>query len=158
MRNFSNTQEEWKYYMCNRCHTTVIKQTCCGCTGCNFWNTLFNNGFQYICRDACGNIRVNGGNTCSCGCGNTTTTNATTNGCGCCYYNGNTQTNGTGCGCYHNYNTQQTTNGNYATGFGCCRRGWNVTDDVATTTDGETYYARQYGCGQTRGNTCGCGY
>lgn len=130
--------------MCNRCHTTIIKQTCCDCQPCNLLNTLFNNGFQYVCRDACGNIRVNNG------CRNT--------GCGYgCGYGNTTQAN-TGCGCGFGNTTQTNTNGAYPTGFGCCRRGYGTTDAVETTTDGETYYARQYGCGRNSRTTCGCGW
>ncbi len=127
--------------MCNTCNTGF--GFCrCGCNGHGAWNTCNNTwnngcgcnangwGFQRICRDCCGNIRVNNTNTC-CGC---STRNTGNNGCGC-------------------------SNGNIYGGtlrviaFG--GNADNATTETATN-GGESYYARQYGLGSYR-NSCCCG-
>ena len=110
----------------------------CGC-GCGFWNSFWNTNTQSICRDACGNIRVNQAR-CGCQTANTynTCAQATTwNTCG------NAQTVG-GCGrCCSNLsqlngdayyvrlyalgNTQTTpaTGGCTGTGYNGCGYGYN---------------------------------
>ena len=135
--------------MCNTCNSSVYNRCSCGTTY----------GCQRICRDCCGNIRVNN----NCGCQNGTNYNgcaqwlwnlllgntycqrnhclyaaqtANTNGFGCGYTAQTANTNGYGCGY-----TAQTTNG-----YGC---GY-----TAQTTNG-------YGCGytaQTATTGCRCGY
>ena len=107
--------------------------------GCGWLNTLFDNGTQYVCRDACGNIRTTTGRNTGCGCNHHC--------CHCCQCcqggndNAGTAENGNGatkngfvcitrCG---NWQTAtQTTNGvvDY-NGFGCCSRrcGYNYYND-----------------------------
>ena len=57
--------------MYNVCNSNAYSRCGCGCNtcGCGFWNGLWNTRSQSICRDCCGNIRVNqsscGSNTCA---------------------------------------------------------------------------------------------
>lgn len=127
--------------MCNVCNTGCNGTTWnngCG-YGSGLLNTLFNNGTQYVCRDACGNLRVRTTNTCGC-CQNTcrccqNTCNCCQNTCNCCHCNNDTGTteNGNGntdngfycitrCGNWQTtaQNTTQTTNGTDYNGFGRC--------------------------------------
>ncbi len=148
--------------MYNTCNTGLGFGRCgCGngCGGCNR-----NNGCsQRVCRDCCGNLRIqNTATACNCGnngwgfwswlndlfgCGTSTTNNGcNTCGCGCGTATANSRCSNCGCGC--GTATANNGNGNYGYGnrCGCCNRGGNTT----TTSDG--YYARQYGYG----NRCGC--
>ena len=123
--------------MCNTCYTNFSNRNFCSC----LWllNNLFDNGCgcnncngcngtwgnQRVCRDCCGNLRIMNG------CLRNTTFG---NGCGCGGYNRTTNTrNGNGCGC------------------GCA----NTTSATSTTTNGETYYNRQY-CLNGACNFCNC--
>ena len=122
--------------MCNLCNTGLNY----GRSGCGYnnsgWNTcgcgtgVWGCGRQWICRDCCGNIRVNQGYQNTCGCHNS------------CGNGGNT-----------------TQNGNGNTGRFTCVTFCGVGNNTATTAanTGDLYYARQYGLypyGYNRG--CGC--
>ncbi len=128
--------------MCNVCNTGSRQNTCnpcCCCNSCGNWlNVLFGNT-QYVCREACGNIRCgnttanasdsytsdygcySASNASNCGCGFNTVAQANTNAYGCgCGFNTVAQanTNAYGCGCGFNTVAQGKTN---AHGCGCCR-------------------------------------
>ena len=119
--------------MCNTCYTGAMQRT--GCGACGEWNWVGNTcGTQRVCRDCCGNLRVQ--NVPACGCF------TPYNRCG--FGNGTAvaQNSGTGNG--------------FNGGFRCitfCGLN-NTTQTTAQTTTGvdcgEAYYARQYGLG------CGC--
>lgn len=105
----SNTQEGQYDTMCNTCNTTFnLNRSGCGCNsccnGCNSCNgnSWWNSGFQRICRDCNGNIRVSN-NGCGCGC-NGTSTASNGNGCGCGCNGTSTTNNGCGCNCNCNCN------------------------------------------------------
>ncbi len=114
--------------MYNVCNSNVNTRCGCGCNTCGgFWNGFWNTNTQSICRDCCGNIRINqarcgcqsvyGHNTCAqtATTWNTCGTAQTNNGCGRChsdlsqysgdsyyvrlYALGNTQTTSTAGGC-----------------------------------------------------------
>ena len=134
--------------MCNGFYSNRSGGYTGGC-GCDYATPLSvaNTGFQRICRDCNGNIRVIndvGASSC-CGCQHCH--------CGC------------GCGCGGNGSGSGTsgnaTNGNG--GFGCvtiCGATSNVGTTSGTTTTNvitnDEYYARQYGLGCRR-SRCGCG-
>ncbi|MBO5479648.1 MAG: hypothetical protein J6A63_00455 [Clostridia bacterium] len=99
--------------MCNVCNTGTTQTTCnpCCCyNSCGCWlNSLFSNT-QYVCRDACGNIR----------CGNSaSTSNTERTGYG-CYSASNTNGCGYNYGCGYGYNTTSQANAN-TQGYGCQR-------------------------------------
>ncbi len=123
--------------MCNGCNTCCNGTTWNNGWGCSYGcgygngllNTLFDNGTQFICRDACGNIRVRTGtNTCGC-CQNTC--HCCQHTCGCCQCNGNDT------GATENGNG----NGNTDNGFYCITRcgNWQTTQATAQTTDTTDY-------------------
>ena len=139
--------------MCNTCNTTARScQNCCsnsyGCNGlfnllngnschyngCSSWGGW---GNQRICRDCNGNIwvRVSCGNSCC------------HNSCGC--------HNGCSCGC----NNGGSTAGNASNGSGSFRCitfcGNSDTSNTASTLNGDTYYARQYGLYGSNRSCCG---
>ncbi len=132
--------------MCYTCSTNYNCGNSCGFLG-GALNSLFNNT-QYICRDCCGNVRVNPchGNTFAC------------NRCSRCGYN-RSQSCCHGCG---NANTNANGNsGSFACVTYCGNYGAN-TANVNTMQTSQTnggvdyYYARQYGlCGYR--NRCSCG-
>lgn len=89
--------------------------------GCGWLNTLFDNGTQYVCRDACGNIRTKTGT--GCGCNH--------NCCQCCQYNQ--------CG-NDNTGTQENDNGGTNNGFICITRCGNWQTATQTSTNGGVDY------------------
>lgn len=108
--------------MCNVCNTGSRQNTCYPCCCYNLWGSWLSSLFsdtQYVCRDACGNVR----------CGNTTasTSNTDYTGYG-CYSTASTHNHGCGCGCGFGcgrgfgcgYNTVAQTNTG-TQGYGCCR-------------------------------------
>lgn len=135
--------------MCNTCNGNGTARNncncCCRCNG-NCWN------FQRICRDCNGNIVVRNSNGCCCN-------NCDCNGCGSGFWNlfgGNNR-----CGCNNNCGC-----GNC--GCGCnsrnndinvtfCRNCWSG-GSTAFATNGDDYYARQYGLNSRRDrSSCCCG-
>ncbi len=121
--------------MCNYCNSAT-----CGCGG-SFWSS----GYQRLCRDCCGNIRVaNSGCGCqqNCGCGDTNGTDS----------NGNTAARsgftyltfcGNGLGTTNAANTASTSS------CGCAS---------STANNYDWYYARQYGLLGYSGCPCGSSY
>ena len=113
----------------------------CGCNsfGCgNAWGNFWNTSFQSICRDCCGNIRVNNGGRCGCqrnnGCLYASNTAQTANDFSCAY-TGNATSTASGCGNQFCQQGLTTTNGCSGTTFGSC------------------------GCARRRSRSgCGCGY
>ena len=143
--------------MCNTYNTWNTASTNTNsCCGNGFWN-LFN-GYQRVCRDSCGNLRVistnncgyNYGNRCryQCGCHNC---------CHCCCHQ---CCNGCSCGGTGSGTGTGTGNGTGTTtgGYGCIVLCGNTlgTGTASTTScggysagqtvsSGDAYYARQYG-------------
>ena len=131
--------------MCNVCATHANTHCGCGCSCGGFWNGFWNTQTQSICRDYCGNIRVNQAS-CGCNaCSNTPVVNTVNaNGCGRCRSNlsqlsgdayymrlyalGNPTANTTGCGGYTPYN-------GCGSCFGCCRSCYPNTWTVEDATD-----------------------
>lgn len=129
--------------MCNVWNTNACGYGCCNTN--NWLNTLFGNTTQSICRDCCGNIRVNQcQNTCC--------------GCHCCH------SCGCGCGCGNDSGSTSTDNGNGNNGgrFACftvCGNTNSLTQsNTANALNGDQYYARQYGLYGYNNSSCGCGY
>lgn len=135
--------------MCNTCNTSSNFGRCGGCNGCGCYNQTNGCYTQRVCRDACGNLRIQNVRTYSCNnnsCGWLwgwlSNLFSNTNGCCCnngCSYNGN------GCG-----TTAQNGNTNATSGCGC---GCGYNGSSSTNTAGNAYYARQYGGYR---NGCGC--
>ena len=134
--------------MYNRCNSNASsRNSSCGCgcgCGCNCGcgnalSNLWNSYFQSICRDCCGNIRVNNGcygyqndNAC-------TYANTTANASSCAYANGVATTSATSCnGDYYSRQYGLTASNDVSSGsFGSCARS----------------------CGRSRGGSgCGCAY
>ena len=147
--------------MWNICNSNFAFGRCGGYSGCssssnygyNYGcsNGLFSLSGQRVCRDACGNLRVQNGccNSChscnSCHCG-----------CNCCGSNGS---NGSNSG------TSGNTTGNGSGGFTCvtfCGNSTNSTAQTTSTTSDvwDAYYSRQYGLNSRSGrrSCCGCNY
>ncbi len=138
--------------MCNYCNSFA--------SGCG-WNGLWRTGYQRLCRDCNGNIRVNtcnGG--CGCGCQNS---------CGC----SNSCCNNHCCnnGCDNSTGNNDNTNGNTGGGFTCvtvCGNRANAATSTGNTSRGcgyttnanatDYYYARQYGLLPYGGCACGSDY
>lgn len=127
MRVFSNTQEGIEYTMCNVCNSCNTRYTCaCNQARNSLCNSLWNVLFNHCFITT-----------------NTTNTTNTDNGCGCCQC--------------------------YCKQPGVCRRntcccgnngtwgGSTFTENTATTgcTNGDLYYAHQYGLIPRRGGVCG---
>lgn len=121
--------------MYNTCYAGTNTRT--GCGNCGGWNWFGNAcGTQRVCRDCCGNLRVQNVTGCCCHRCNQCQCNGTGNDTG-------TAGNGNGTG----------TNG----GFRCitiCGAN-NTTQTTAGVDYGEAYYAQQYGLGGGCCNRCG---
>ncbi len=113
----------------------------CGCNSCA-QSSLWNTGYQCICRDGCGNIRVRS----CCGC-NTQSNCGCSNNCNC---NNN-------CGCNNdNSNNSSNSRGNGFTCFTFSGNNVNSQNTGSTVSNGDSYYARQYGL--YSGSRCPCSY
>ena len=155
---------------CNSCTNSLwnlFSGNSCGCNngcGCNSWG---NWGFQRICRDCNGNIRVRN----SCGCsGNTWNWD----GCNSCC-NGNTWNWNNGCnsccnGCDNNNDASvfftRSGNGNVRCVSFCNTNNTSNTSDTSNTSnrssgciDGNAFFARQFGLtsGRSGRSSCNCG-
>lgn len=164
--------------MCNTCNSSVFSGSGCGCNSCG--NSLFNLfggnscgcnsccnngsnfGFQRICRDCNGNIRVRNSNCCGCnGCSNNW--NWWNNG-----WNGwNWWNNGCNCDCSSDWSNGNSRSGDIRLITVCgnsgntdnSRQSRNSDNDTTRASDnGDDYYARQYGLnGRSGRSSCGCG-
>ena len=126
--------------MCYNVNTT----SGCGCNnGCDLLTWLFGNGCQ--CRN----------NSCACSCSTAGTGTATTqNGCGCCNRcnnNGCLQNTAQNGGCCCNNGCQPT----YRRNNWVCVTYCGYANPTTFASNGDAYYARQYGL--TSARTCGCG-
>ncbi len=151
--------------MYNLYNTGCVNRNRCGCCGCggNTW------GFQRICRDCQGNIRVI--NNCNNGCGCNQGWN---NGCSQGWNNGCSQGWNGGCGHQGGFSALvfPIANGG-GTGYNGCQRtcgsGYNGCQNTSTrattcggcvnalTVTNDVYYARLYGLTGRGGTTrCGC--
>lgn len=140
--------------MCNTCNGNGTARNndncCCSCNGnsCNF---------QRICRDCNGNIVVRNSNCCGCGCNSC---GCGCNGCGNGFWNlfgGNNRC----CGCHHHCGCNN---------CGCCSDNFRNRDinvitfcgnrgsgaSTAFATNGDDYYARQYGLNSRRDRSSCC--
>ncbi len=147
--------------MWNMCNSNFAFGRCGGCGGCSsFSNYGCNNGLfslngQRVCRDSCGNLRIQNG--CYNGC-------SSCNGCHCC-----NQCHCGCCGCGSNGSNSGTSGnntGNGNGGFTCVTFCGNSTNNATQTTSMTTsdvwdsYYSRQYGVNSRgcRRSCCGCNY
>lgn len=138
--------------MCNTCNSCGGLWNLFGGCGCNNGcGNTFNGNSQFICRDCNGNIwvRTSNGNSC-CGCNACHSCNSSTwNNCGCNNSNGSLLT-ANGCGCNR---ACVTVCGNALT-LSQNRSGCGSSNFC---TDGDAYYARQFGLTNSGRNSCSCG-
>lgn len=148
--------------MCNTCNSNGRSGANCGCNngcGCSnnsLFNLLFGNccngcgcgcnnggtfGSQRICRDACGNLRIQQCSCNSCGCNGMWNRS----GCGC-----NGTWNRSGCGCSSGL-LNSLLNSDNSCGNHC---GCGSTTAQTFSTLGDCYYARQYGLTNRSSGSC----
>ena len=145
--------------MCNTCNTGFNGRSsngcgCC-CVGASLLSALFgcgncynscgsNWGSQRVCRDSCGNLRIQQRSSNSC-CSNGTWNSSN---CG-CYSSGTWNNSSYGC-CSNGISSSVVSNGS-----SCCHScacGSNTAETFPISGDG--YYARQYGLTNRSGNSC----
>lgn len=121
----------------------------CGCNGCGgFWNGFWNTNTQCICRDACGNIRVNQA---SCGCQSAYACNTCAQTASTCNTGTATQTN-SGCGRCRGNLSQYSGDAYYVRLYALGNT------QTASTTGGSGCAQTNVGCTGTGYNGCGYGY